>query len=450
MSAARNLRFKSRLTPRNLLIWMSEPLRRLVAFAAELLSGLPVLKGFSRRLLLTEEVSLRDVAGSPLHRVSTLVLEATPGPVHFPCALYSHVISHCGSYLDGDPYRLAGYPNADPAALFYGGLARVQEPGPGMLYVRPQRYHCTLHEPFLNLHHGGLCTAAGPVVTDCAARNRSGKLTRSWLRGRLRPWRTERLPGRFTTIWGKFAGINYYHWLIECLPRLRQLADLGESPPTLLMPRSMPAFCEESLACCLPANMPLRRIDGWVRPEDYLFVSFRHIKPVSWMDEDSREFVRDAVFKRYGLSADHEGSRRIYLSRSAAALRRLVNEDEVQDVLASFGFETVCAERLTFEQQVRVFHGASHVVAVHGAGLANLLFAGPVGVLELFARGTFTPLYFFLAASLGQRHRFLLGSEAGRLQDFRIDVDELNTAVGNLLAGDPAQREGDQARTPHS
>lgn len=434
------------LTPRNLLIRLSAPLRRSLAFTADLLSRLPVLSGFSRRLLLTEEVSLRDVAGGPLHGVSTLILEATPGPVHFPSARYDHVISHSGSYLDGDPYRLDGYPNADPAAVFYGGLARVREPSAGMLYVRPQRYHCTLHEPFLNLHHGALCTAAGPVVTDCAARNRSGKLTRTWLRGRLRPRRTERLPGRFTTIWGKFAGSNHYHWLIECLPRLRQLADLGEPPPILLMPRSMPAVCEESLACCLPANMPMRRMDGWVRPEDYVFVSFRHIKPAAWLDEDSRRFVRDAVFRRYGLSADHKGTRRIYLSRSAAALRRLVNEDEVQEVLAGFGFETVWAERLTFEQQVRVFHGASHVVTVHGAGLANLLFAGPVGVLELFARGTFTPLYFFLATSLGQRHHFLLGSEESRLQNFRIDVDELRAAVGNLLADDGARHEWCEAR----
>ena len=83
-------------------------------------------------------------------------------------------------------------------------------------------------------------------MTDCAVRNRSGKLTRAWFGGRLRPVLAERLPGEYTTIWGKFARINYYHWLIECLPRLRQLADLGESPPTLLMPRSMPAICEAS------------------------------------------------------------------------------------------------------------------------------------------------------------------------------------------------------------
>jgi hypothetical protein len=399
------------------------------------------LRRLLQKYLLLEQVSLSEAAGNPLHAVSGLDPEPTPEPILFPGERFAEVVDAYSERLQADPFRLRGYPDADPRAVFEGGLLLVREPVAGMLYVPPARYHCTLRAAFLNLDNGGLCTAAGSMVTDCVPRNRKGaRLKSATFYGRLRPRRAPRLSGHYATIWGKWAGFNYYHWLIEALPRLARLAALRGAPqPVLLMPRSMPPVWEESLACCLPEGMVVRRASGWLRPESLVFSSHGLLQPAAWLDAQERDYVRGAVFRRYGLDASARGGRRLFISRAGAQVRRLVNEEEVTELLERRGFETIHLERLSFEEQVRLFHGASDIVAPHGAGLSNLMFAGPVRVLELFAQDTFKPLYFLLARSLGQRYRFLAGGAKNRLLDFRVDAESLRRAVADLLAGEAAE-----------
>ncbi len=71
------------------------------------------------------------------------------------------------------------------------------------------------------------------------------------------------------------------------------------------------------------------------------------------------------------------GSRRIYISRKTAAHRKLVNEQELEQKLKAYGFESYSFDRLDFADQVRVMRSAECIVTVHGAALANLIFAQP-------------------------------------------------------------------------
>jgi capsular polysaccharide biosynthesis protein len=268
--------------------------------------------------------------------------------------------------------------------------------------------------------------------------NRKGlTLQKLGVYGSIKPRNAPLLEGRFTSVWGKWAHVNYYHWLIDCLPQLACLGETGDSPPiTLLMPEFMPAVWEDSLACCLPTGMAVQRATGWVRPEHFVFVSPGHPSWAAWLAASEREYMRGKVFERFNLDAARQPTRRIFVSRSRAAMRRLLNKDEAGQVMASFGFENVHLEDFCFEQQVRLFHDAEFIAGVHGAAFANLLFASRAKVLELFARNEFKPLYFFLARSLGLDHEFLLGSEANRLEDFSIDITELARTLERMLSGD--------------
>jgi capsular polysaccharide biosynthesis protein len=159
-----------------------------------------------------------------------------------------------------------------------------------------------------------------------------------------------------------------------------------------------------------------------VRPQQFVFISQGQPGWVAWLAASDRDYLRGKVFERFGLDANEKPTRRILVSRSRAAMRRLLNEDEVGQAMARFGFETVHLEELNFEQQVRLFHEAEFIAGAHGAGFANLLFTSRAKVLELFAHDKFEPLYFFLAHSLGLDHQFLVGSPQNRLEDFSIRV----------------------------
>ncbi len=102
------------------------------------------------------------------------------------------------------------------------------------------------------------------------------------------------------------------------------------------------------------------------------------------------------------VSLDHQEGEKIYISRRHAGKRRIVNEDEVCDVLRSFGFETICTEELSFEQQIRVCSRARYIVSNHGAGLTNTLFMKDGGnVLELrHETDRISNCYFTLSSAL--------------------------------------------------
>lgn len=89
---------------------------------------------------------------------------------------------------------------------------------------------------------------------------------------------------------------------------------------------------------------------------------------------------------------------RIFISRSMAKSRRIVNESQIDEVLARHGFRKVFLERLPILEQFSLFSTASQIIAPHGAGLANLVFA-PEGarVLELFPSGSLNACYWTLS-----------------------------------------------------
>ncbi len=76
--------------------------------------------------------------------------------------------------------------------------------------------------------------------------------------------------------------------------------------------------------------------------------------------------------------------RKLYISRRDTRNRRLENEDEVENLVSSCGFEVVCLTGMPLAEQIELFAGATHVIAAHGAGLTNIVFCRPAtNILEI-------------------------------------------------------------------
>jgi len=77
-------------------------------------------------------------------------------------------------------------------------------------------------------------------------------------------------------------------------------------------------------------------------------------------------------------------TRRLYISRNKASRRRILNEFEMFSALEARGFEMLHLEEMTIAEAAQALRSASHIVAAHGAGLANLIFCQPgTRVLEI-------------------------------------------------------------------
>ncbi len=207
-----------------------------------------------------------------------------------------------------------------------------------------------------------------------------------WLEARTARWRVaQRLaPGVLGALtWHK----NFYHWLIEILPRLRML-DEGHVDPTLpiYMPESSPSFVKQSLQL-VGLDRRVRWLPDAVYDTEGLIVPSR--LSLSWYPTAvAIDWLRHRILGDSRVGASSSTSRRLYISRRDVADRMPVNDQEVESAMASLGFEIVNFSKMDLAAQIRLTSGARLMVGAHGAGLAHTAFLPEgAGVIELLEEG---------------------------------------------------------------
>jgi capsular polysaccharide biosynthesis protein len=222
---------------------------------------------------------------------------------------------------------------------------------------------------------------------------------------------------------------NYYHWLLESVPRWRMAQLAGYRDFDFVLLHSQPrAFQDEVLDVLgVPEAKRLRCSKNFVHQFDRLIVPAMPSPP--WQ---TRAWACDWL--RSLFPKERSGPEKIYLSRSSQQRRRLVNEAELAARLKGLGFVAVQPERLSVAEQAAWFSAARCVVAPHGAGLTNLVFAPPdAPVLELFHPHYHNPCYQNLAAACGQSYASLDGQVVsqteGKLMEYTLDVDAVLRAI---------------------
>ena len=75
----------------------------------------------------------------------------------------------------------------------------------------------------------------------------------------------------------------------------------------------------------------------------------------------------------------------IYISRADAKQRKILNEVELINNLKKLNFEIINLSDLNFIEQMTLFNSSKCIVALHGAGLTNLIFCNKkTSVIEIF------------------------------------------------------------------
>ncbi|HMP85642.1 MAG TPA: glycosyltransferase family 61 protein [Lacibacter sp.] len=139
------------------------------------------------------------------------------------------------------------------------------------------------------------------------------------------------------------------------------------------------------------------------------------------------------------MKADEKLPDRIYISRKYARIRRVINEDEVLELLVQSGFTCVFMESLSFIDQIKIFHNARIVVAPHGASLTNLMFSsGGARVIELFPDTYVNQCYWTIASTAGLDYSYLIGNAVHQSKasapwmsdaDFLVDINQLKSLI---------------------
>ena len=261
---------------------------------------------------------------------------------------------------------------------------------------------------------------------------------RSWARF-ARLW-IQRMPGLFRKADQVEKGLwitddlsgSYFHWLTDALPRLFSArAHFPERP--ILLPESFSRVGYITASLELLGEKRIR----YVGPGERLTVGELVITEQTAISGNYHDplirSVRDA-FVPASMTAPH---RKVFISRSKAPTRRILNDSEVNALMTAHGFEVRVMEELSFPEQVALMRETKVLAGTHGAGLTNMLLMPSGGaVLELRLAGdAHNNCYFALASALGQAYHYQVntGSHAlTQLADVTVDAEALAAALGAM------------------
>jgi capsular polysaccharide biosynthesis protein len=131
-------------------------------------------------------------------------------------------------------------------------------------------------------------------------------------------------------------------------------------------------------------------------------------------------------------------NRKLYISRRDSRNRKLENEEEVETLVASYGFEIVSLTGMTMAKQIELFSAATHVIAPHGAGLTNIVFCKPVtNILEIKMLPYINWCFRRLAALYGLNYGCLWASATFRTVGIHDATYYLNPASLAKVLTDP-------------
>ena len=199
------------------------------------------------------------------------------------------------------------------------------------------------------------------------------------------------------------AGVDVDYYLVDCLSPFQQnvFAALGIERSQLIQPHCRLLLeAQQLLVPSLPTPGCLRGF---------------------------RSMLTEAL----DVGGPMQATRRTFISRRKTGTRTLANEPELEALLHAHGFETHWMESYSLSEQARLIRESEIIVATHGAGLANLLFARPkTHVIEIVPAGRYNATcYPEKSRVFGLHHQLVFAERARHKQVLRASLDDVVAAL---------------------
>lgn len=199
---------------------------------------------------------------------------------------------------------------------------------------------------------------------------------------------------------------NYFHWLVECLPKLLFIDDQKQfKDAPLLIPNGLHENLVEALRRVNIHDHPVinlesgiaYHVDRLIFPSALSRVIDRY-KGHLVFDTDivlSQKWVsRVADLLKNNAQPEKKPWRKLYLTRKKG-LRTLGNQEEIEAMLSEHDFEIVDLDGVSLDFQIKLFSQASLIVAPTGAALTNMLFCRPGTKVIIFMSNHEVTNYYF-------------------------------------------------------
>jgi len=231
----------------------------------------------------------------------------------------------------------------------------------------------------------------------------------------------------------------YYHWMLRILPRIHLYKESGFEIGNIdkfIINRCDRPFIKETIK---KLAIPEEKI---MESSKLLHIKARQLIVTGYERVNYKwqcDFLRQ-VFLGKGDRAKRDSARRIYISRSDAPTKRIINEAEVIEFLKPFGFKPIILSSMSVAEQALLFSEAEVVIGRHGAGLTNLVFCNPgTKIIEFFPYGSRkSAMYSIISREIGLDYLQFSGKEAlpqSEYADTTLDINELSGIIKSAGVG---------------
>ncbi|MEK0193585.1 tetratricopeptide repeat protein, partial [Microcoleus anatoxicus] len=243
------------------------------------------------------------------------------------------------------------------------------------------------------------------------------------------------LEGTVAVLSGNTSAI-YYHWIIDALPKfgLMELSGIDLDSVDKFLVSSYSGFHKETLDILgIPENKIIESSKyPHVQADKMIVSSYPGIVccPTKW----ATDFLR-SKFLPVAAKSKSEQPERVYITRRMAGYRKIINEDEVVEVLKALGFVTITAESMSIAEKISLLSSAKVVLGLSGGGMTNLLFCSPgTKVIEIFPPHLVGMYYYLLSHHLELEYYYLIGEgiECSYLRHLIYNIDGLEDTFVNI------------------
>ncbi len=225
---------------------------------------------------------------------------------------------------------------------------------------------------------------------------------------------------------------NYYHWMLEVLPKLALIEQSRMTYDKIYLPNVNLPFVHKTL------DMLGIKQEKIVWADNQTHIQADELILPSFVSKScyTPKWVADWLKSKFITKVDNKKtdfSKKIFISRKNAACRRILNEDEIFNHLKAQGFGRYFLEDLDVEDQIKLFMNADVIIAPHGAGLTNTVFCKPgTKIIEIFQQRA-DDAYWFLSQVLGFKHHCIKSAEFtdenGGNQDTVVSWEKIAAAL---------------------
>jgi len=235
---------------------------------------------------------------------------------------------------------------------------------------------------------------------------------------------------------------NYFHWTYQSMAALLDMQEAGlptDRDGLIVSPLNAWRRRTLELADVDPDSCIVLERDAVMKIDSIMISAFLSRRSVN---RPTQRFIDlfDRFSRRVCTPPASGGSDRIYISRLAATRRVIENEDEICRLMTRYGFEVIQTEDMSVDEQIGLFASARHVVAPHGAGLVNLLYAQRCeSVTEILQAGPSNQCMFRICEAKGIPHYSLQAECVKEGRDWqvvsRVDLGLLERQLDAITSG---------------